>query len=1120
VIKENIECYLIRTYFTNLLSGKVAQMINLSVIGLYTALVSVLLMMPVHTQIDDSDDPLKGNRNLIDESKLALLWSDWQGDASDIHYSLFELISFGNPAIDDSLKETSRDAIGGDFQTGGDKARDIVAGRFTGGDIDDVVMIWEGANRSIMMAVPGIDADNIVWTDPNVFELKPEGTLADNVHTRRQMRIVKGQFTEDEREELLLTWWDADGAIKMEIFNLDANGISGTPVVQHTSVTLPLGVENTVTRSGYYDIAAGRFDGGDTDMIVLATAEKVACDFGSGCWDVVARIYRLNGNTLQFVDQASFFSKMDNSNRWLGNIAVAAGDFTGMGYDQIYVGYHVPHEGSTHRWYLQGLWLENNVLQVNPADGGQVDGTIGSRGYPLTLIGADLNLDGRDELVYAGRTLQIFRADSLLRYNQISGGSLGTEPNNYSRHTLIVADLDGGSAMWRENPDQRPEIAYIRNLTVSDDGGINQDGIFELNVLRFTPGQFNLQTVATMRYDRVDNSSTRIPLLVAGNFGDRGVRVDKPNFYRRTDIVQPLVILNAPPTHFDVFGESVFDVTGCYTGNCGFSATYFKEVQKSFEMSAEIRGDWQVGAGIEAGISNILGDVPVAGEIVDDVAGALGFGLDFSLEASYGEGFSKIMGSERILRVEQEIETLKDDVVYATIMDYDIWEYPLYVRGRFAGNIIIVLPGLKQNAWFPAKSPEGLAHRPFHEVGNILSYPRITGPEDNKRLVESLRWSTGDRVTLGSQSSSWSISQQNNTFSETSSYTHMSIGGDLDISLPIPTVSINLNGDYSEETVNTHRTAVSDLEGLIVRFGSINTSMEGSESFYSVTPYVYWDRSGALVLDYAVQPSVSDIGGVPTWWQERYGIYPDLAFNLPWRNDAAKTGTPVTELKRTETKNIAINPQNVNPGDDVWITALVQNYSLMPSSDPVPVRFFAGDPDNGGIQITGINGNPDPQVEPLAARSSSTVSTHWTAPQDFNESFIRIYAVIDSENTVTEIHENNNKGWSVLRIGSATSVDDNYYVDTEIPSVFSLEQNYPNPFNPSTRIRFKISDLANVTLIVYDILGRKVATLVDDVLPAGEYSQIFDAGYLASGVYLYQLRAGEYVETKRLMIVK
>lgn len=1094
----------------------------LLILLLLASINTIVSPIAVFSQNSDAIDPLKGNREIIDESKLALFWSDRHAENADLHFSLFDFISFGNPAIGDSLTEMSRSSIGGSFQSSGDHAKDIVAGNFTGGDIDDVVMIWEGANRSMMMAVPGIDAGSMSWTSENAFQLKPEGTLADDVHSRRQMRIVSGQFTEDEREELLLTWWDADGTVKMEIFNLDAGGNPEAPIAQHTSIPLPVADVNRlmVPRSAYYDVATGSFDGGGTDMIVLASVDEVACDFSTGCWDVMARVYRLDGNSLQLVDQASFFSKFDNTNRWLDNIAVTAGDFTGTGTDQIFVGYHIPREGSTNRWYLQGMWLENNTLQVNSADGGQVHQTTGSRGFPLTLLSADLNLDGVDELIYAGRTLNIYSADSLMRFRNIGGTSLSTQPGNHSRHTLIVADLDGGSAMWRQNPDQRPEIAYIRNLTVSDDGGISNDGVFELHVLRFTTGQFNLQEVAVKRYDRVNNSSPRVPLLVAGNFGDRGVRVGKPSYHRRTDIVQPLVIINAPPIHFDVFGDTVFDVSGCFSANCGFSATYFKEVQKTFEMSAEIRGDWQIGADIEGGLNTILENIPVAGELVADLLGALGLGIDFSLEKSYGEGFSDLTGSSRIVRVEQEIETLKDDVVYATIMDYDVWEYPLWVRNQFAGNMIIVLPTLKQNAWFPAKSPEGLAHRPYHELGNILSYPRITGPDDNRRLVESLRWNTGDRVTLGSQTSRWSISRQTNTFNESTSFTQTSMAGNLDIDLPIPTVSVNLNGDYSNETINTHRTEISDLEGLVVRFGAINTSMEGSESYYSVTPYVYWDHSGALVLDYAVQPSVSDIGGVSTWWEERYGKLPDLAFNLPWRNEAAKTGTAVSELKRTESRNIVVNPRNANPGDEVWISALVQNYSLLPSSDHVPIRFYAGDPENGGVPITGTELNPDPMVGPIASRGSAKVSAPWTVPDTETGSFIRVYAVIDPDNTIEEIHKDNNMGWGLLLTGTATQIDDVDIYAGQIPEAITLHQNYPNPFNPETTVRFELPAHGQVRLEVFDILGRRVAVLVDSELSPGNHQIRFDASGLSSGIYLYRLNAGGSILTRKMTLIK
>ncbi|MBM2842132.1 MAG: hypothetical protein HW412_2660, partial [Bacteroidetes bacterium] len=91
-----------------------------------------------------------------------------------------------------------------------------------------------------------------------------------------------------------------------------------------------------------------------------------------------------------------------------------------------------------------------------------------------------------------------------------------------------------------------------------------------------------------------------------------------------------------------------------------------------------------------------------------------------------------------------------------------------------------------------------------------------------------------------------------------------------------------------------------------------------------------------------------------------------------------------------------------------------------------------------------------------------------------------------------------------------------------LPSTFALEQNYPNPFNPSTTIRFSLSSQERVgsTLKVYDILGREVATLVNEELKPGSYEATFDARGLASGTYLYRLQAGGITETRKLMLLR
>ena len=108
----------------------------------------------------------------------------------------------------------------------------------------------------------------------------------------------------------------------------------------------------------------------------------------------------------------------------------------------------------------------------------------------------------------------------------------------------------------------------------------------------------------------------------------------------------------------------------------------------------------------------------------------------------------------------------------------------------------------------------------------------------------------------------------------------------------------------------------------------------------------------------------------------------------------------------------------------------------------------------------------------------------------------------------------------------AASVDEGIF---EI-KVYSPSQNHPNPFNPSTTINYQLPQSGFVTLKVYDILGREVATLVSEEKSRGRYSVNFsakggsassrDALNLASGVYIYQLRVNEYVSSKKMMLVK
>ena len=92
--------------------------------------------------------------------------------------------------------------------------------------------------------------------------------------------------------------------------------------------------------------------------------------------------------------------------------------------------------------------------------------------------------------------------------------------------------------------------------------------------------------------------------------------------------------------------------------------------------------------------------------------------------------------------------------------------------------------------------------------------------------------------------------------------------------------------------------------------------------------------------------------------------------------------------------------------------------------------------------------------------------------------------------------------------------------NTGAPYTYQLNQNYPNPFNPTTHIAYTIAKRGMVSLLVYDLLGREVSTLVNEVKEAGRHTVPLNGTKLSSGVYFYCLQAGSFSETKKLVLLR
>jgi photosystem II stability/assembly factor-like uncharacterized protein len=200
---------------------------------------------------------------------------------------------------------------------------------------------------------------------------------------------------------------------------------------------------------------------------------------------------------------------------------------------------------------------------------------------------------------------------------------------------------------------------------------------------------------------------------------------------------------------------------------------------------------------------------------------------------------------------------------------------------------------------------------------------------------------------------------------------------------------------------------------------------------------------------------------------------------------------------------------------------------------------------DSGIILRTVNGGiPVELISFTAEVFECKIELNWSSATEINNSGFEIFRFIQNEN-----NEWNTIGF-VLGHGTTTETQNYFFTDNdvkpgkyqyklkqidydgtfeysqvvevEIPFVneFSLSQNYPNPFNPTTSLQYAISSRQFVTLKVYDLLGREVAILVNEEKPAGEYEVEFNGANLPSGIYFYQLKAGEYIETRKMVLLR
>ncbi|MCW3126688.1 MAG: 5-Nucleotidase domain protein [Bacteroidetes bacterium] len=1012
-----------------------------------------------------------------------------QFDHSNNYGSLHTIFGRSTGAVIDSLHSSTYTGAGVDAQLPLSSHLSAAAGDFNGDGFDDQVTVAINHNMAAYIEMNFSDPAGTLGITSRVTLAYPWTLSTMNEGGQSRINVAAGDLDGDHTDEMVLQWVDSSG----HNLYLQVNKYNGTSVPMTSYAYVPDGAGSYISLPygiNAAHIATGDLDGDGNDEIIVGYLKSNTAnpnyrnDFYIAIYDFVAGALVYKGRTLV------------TSSTQANNCSVTAGRFTG-----------------THKMDIAWALGQSSQFGNNSWVGlATVDITQAS---PLTLVGTpiaysnssgitniatgDLNGDYIDEIVLAaGGVVRVIKVtNTATSFQQSASYTFYNYTVNFPNSSIAVADV---------NKDMKAEIFLMGSTQIYGSG---QEEVVGWQVFRADAALTTITSVAYKPLLDWDNSMgfgsfTFYPLrryaIAAGNYDGQEFTVGQGTMYMKADVVQPLIILNAPPVHFDILDSASYDIAQCYNGGgCSFSSTYYTNQSTQVDVSTEVTSDWAVSGTLSAGGS--FGIVDVGGYMT----------------ASYGEQYSHVAAATNVINIQTQVSATADDYIYAAISDYYVWEYPVSRRGVPKGYIANVTPSLTDSRWFTSKTWAAFNYIPNHEVGCILSYKDYPDFADNPDVEQKIKGSyTGNSVTLDANNGfSWTLSLSDVTASSAS--TQKDIGIEVGANAGVGGVSLETSASYNSSDVKTYSTTLQTDLSLTADISS-PLDMTIGEVRYTVTPYTYWAKNGALVLDYAAKPEQPIGGGTATWWTDNYSVQ-DPAFIMPWRYDPDKGLALQDERKRRQSKSITIYPLEAATGDTVKVTTAVFNFSLVPTQDSIKVQFFVGDP-LMGTRITDTHGNTDFWIPSIAARDRYTLQMDWQVPAGIYQ-FPRIYAVIDPDNTLNEIHRNNDVGFNIFSVTDGALTDPDTIATataiTEVPAAMHLMHTYPNPFGNSILFEYDVKNEGTVELSIYDVDGRLVATPVSGTQSYGMHSKVYNATLLSPGVYTYRFTSGGHTETDKLV---
>jgi hypothetical protein len=533
-------------------------------------------------------------------------------------------------------------------------------------------------------------------------------------------------------------------------------------------------------------------------------------------------------------------------------------------------------------------------------------------------------------------------------------------------------------------------------------------------------------------------AAVKYPRLAVGDFTNGSLRVGTPT-YRVQERVDSLVaVINTPPVLRDIVKddsgtvhvintpdetcEFTFDNPGCTHSRFGATQT------TKHEVKIDTTNAFTVGAGAEGAYCFKLG----AGV---EFSSCLKASVDYTFGASFDFGTDNITTNS----YKQTVVTLNDDKLVYFGTRYAVWEYPvLGTGGEVLDYITVVNPLIETSAtntnyqngykkcdytWYSAE------HIPY----NIWSYDPISDLKYFKDLpLDKYGKPITNKVIYQGGTMDEGIEVQIDLSTITGNDTSQTLTHDVKVGLEweykttaqtpvggaVNDFKANIHGTYNNKSMNTDRLETTNETEFV-----FTLTQKPDTAQFQTRPFLYWSTAGHIVLDYQADP----LAGGADW-----ALYnkSDPAFMLPWYgfpDPGAPAPPPCGSDNKLFSPDVVVDPPFASAGDTVTITASVHNFSNYDASN-VKVRFCQGDPGAACApgSSTYIGEDTVADVTPLRRiNGTQTASVTWTASGSGKQ---KIYAVIDPNNTIHEVHDNDDPinndiafGWA--EVGAAKFFD-------------------------------------------------------------------------------------------------